>query len=182
MEEQLYLKLGEALSTLTGRTLARVHPQLGVMVSPYGEVLVPANGVRKEHWTFGWKDAYGYLKVKTNGKNRLVHRLIAEAFIPNPLNLPEIDHINRNRADNRVENLRWVTHKENSRNTEQHDRVEARGGTHKYENFKQFRKERSANYRKTNKFVRFSDGKQRWVPNSEAIELLKLPVKERIWK
>lgn len=45
-----------------------------------------------------------------------IHRIVAQAFIPNPDNKPCIDHINRNRADNRVENLRWCTLKENMNN------------------------------------------------------------------
>lgn len=53
-----------------------------------------------------------------DGKKRdyLVHRVIAYYFIPNPENKPEVDHINGNKQDNRVENLRWVTSSENSRN------------------------------------------------------------------
>ena len=62
----------------------------------------------------------GYLKVllSKNGKQRSfkIHRLVAMAFIPNPEGKKFVDHINAIRDDNRVENLRWVTAKENSRN------------------------------------------------------------------
>jgi len=52
-------------------------------------------------------------------KKYSIHRLIAINFIPNPENLPCIDHINRVRSDNRIENLRWITHRDNSCNSSQ---------------------------------------------------------------
>lgn len=58
----------------------------------------------------------GYYVVNLSIKQYKVHRLVAEAFIPNPDNKPQIDHINTDKTDNRVENLRWVTNKENMNN------------------------------------------------------------------
>lgn len=59
----------------------------------------------------------GYLKVALcrNGKpyQAYVHRLVAQAFVANPENKEQIDHINAVRTDNRAENLRWCSAKEN---------------------------------------------------------------------
>ena len=59
----------------------------------------------------------GYLLVSIPyRKTCYIHRLVAEAFIPNPLGATEVDHIDGNRSNNRIENLRWVSHKENLNN------------------------------------------------------------------
>ena len=59
----------------------------------------------------------GYLKVdlyKLKKKKRFrIHRLVAQAFIPNPNNFPEINHINGNKQDNSINNLEWCTHSYN---------------------------------------------------------------------
>lgn len=64
---------------------------------------------------------YYYVNATPDGgKNniRRVHILVAKAFIDNPENLPVVDHINRDKLDNRVNNLRWVTRSGNGRNQE----------------------------------------------------------------
>lgn len=65
-------------------------------------------------------DLRGYKRVGLSKEGVVkwysVHRLVAKAFIPNPNNYPVIDHINTIRDDNRVENLRWTTPKENNQN------------------------------------------------------------------
>lgn len=86
------------------------------IVSNLGNVL----NKRKNTFLKPYKEKKGYLRVRLckNGKYKhfLIHRLVAEAFIPNTDNKPFIDHINTIKNDNRVENLRWVTNKENCNN------------------------------------------------------------------
>lgn len=63
-----------------------------------------------EHWR-------GYLRVGLIKEGQLsfkrIHRLVAEAFLPNPQNKPQVNHINEDKHDNRLSNLEWCTCQEN---------------------------------------------------------------------
>lgn len=60
------------------------------------------------------KHGSGYLTVCLLTKNRkLVHRLVAEAFIPNPLNHTDVNHKDWNKSNNNLDNLEWCSHKQN---------------------------------------------------------------------
>ena len=65
------------------------------------------------------KDGYKQIKLCKDGKSKLflIHRLIGIHYLPNAENKETIDHINRNRSDNRVQNLQWATRKEQQENT-----------------------------------------------------------------
>ena len=61
------------------------------------------------------KNGYLYVDLYKDGKRKTykVHRLVAQAFIPNPHSLPEVNHKNEDKTDNRVENLEWCTQEYN---------------------------------------------------------------------
>jgi len=79
----------------------------GVVTSRFGRVIKPQTGkngyIRVELWENG------------NGRKHLVHRLLAEAFIPNPDGKPQVNHIDGNKANNALSNLEWVTQSENQK-------------------------------------------------------------------
>lgn len=90
-------------------------------VSNFGEVRsLPRNGtVLKPRLIMGFIDKGGYHQVLLSGGrvHKKIHRLVAEAFIPNPEDKPCVNHIDRVRTNNRVENLEWCTHLENVQHT-----------------------------------------------------------------
>ena len=96
-----------------------------VVVSDKGEILKRycksrTTGERNDYYEYvhPTTSRSGYFQVSVPERKdlKLVHRIVAETFIDNPKGYNEIDHINHNRLDNRVENLRWCTHKENMSN------------------------------------------------------------------
>lgn len=63
------------------------------------------------------KDGYLFITLtdKNNRKNHYLHRLVANSFIENEENKPQVNHLNGNKTDNTIENLEWATNAENSR-------------------------------------------------------------------
>ena len=111
---------------MTSKTeIWKVHPDItGIEVSTLGRVRTLDRVVSSERRTqfikgHVLKQQYsrGYLKVgiQVNGKQTMkyVHRLMAQTFIPNPDNLPEINHKDCNPSNNDADNLEWCTHQEN---------------------------------------------------------------------
>lgn len=97
----------------------------GVEVSTFGKVRTLDRVVSSEKRTqfikgrilkqFSDKDGYLRVSIADDGKrfSKFAHRLVAQTFIPNPDNLPEINHKDCNSANNNVDNLNWCTHQEN---------------------------------------------------------------------
>jgi len=88
-------------------------------VSTYGRVKsLSRKSRRKERIMSPIITRCGYLLIQlwSDGHfvSRSIHRMVAEAFIPNIYSKPQVNHINSNRADNAVGNLEWVTASENS--------------------------------------------------------------------
>lgn len=94
--------MGNVRSLDSVRTMAN-----GVEREYAGKVLTPSVGM----------DDYLVVDLSVNGKKKTckVHRLVAEAFVPNPLNLPIVNHRNENKHDNRSSNLEWCSVKYNLR-------------------------------------------------------------------
>ena len=88
--------------------------------------------------TYGYNSGNGYKSIAIDNKNHRVHRMIAVTFIPNPENKPTVDHIDTNRKNNCVENLRWFTQSEQLKDNE----ITKERRQPIYDNFVNFNKKR----------------------------------------
>ena len=77
-------------------------------------------------------ECHGYPCIKIEKCKYYIHRLVGETFIPNPHNLPQINHKNEIKNDNRVENLEWCTEEYNSNYGTRNNRSNAKGIYHCY--------------------------------------------------
>lgn len=110
-------------STLSGKVSLK-HPVHGVLCREDGAILTRKHRPsvhRKPYetphsWVFG-SNANGYRLITIGGKSYIAHRVICEVFHDNPENKPTVDHIDRNRSNNRADNLRWATAKEQRENS-----------------------------------------------------------------
>ena len=94
---------------------AKIDDFPNYVIHPCGTILRIHKNKTKEMKPSKMKKGYMHVTLYKDGKKKTsyVHRLLAIAFIPNPENKTDVDHINGVRDDNRLENLRWLTHKEN---------------------------------------------------------------------
>jgi hypothetical protein len=103
-------------------TELKLHPRFNILVASNGSIVQnPDTG----HVYSFFETSNGYLRVgfthRKNGLNikekELVHRLVAETYLTKKLGKKEVDHMDRNRQNNDVSNLRWTSHKQNIRNS-----------------------------------------------------------------
>ncbi|WP_375374035.1 HNH endonuclease [Hymenobacter sublimis] len=109
---------------IDGKPYFTLHDETACLIDDFSDYAITTTGkvysIRYKRFIKPQLNSNGYLQVglfKDNKRiKKLLHRLLAEHFITNPDNLPQVDHINRVRSDYSLSNLRWVSIQGNSSN------------------------------------------------------------------
>lgn len=110
-----FLSIGDKLNVLEFERWLPIAEYPSYEVSSLGRV----RNIRTQHILKPAPNSKGYLCVllykgsKRNRRTHLVHRLVARAFLPNPSNLPQVNHLNGQKRDNKEVNLEWCTQSQN---------------------------------------------------------------------
>lgn len=103
-----------------GRIKSKEHVTIGKNNSTYSfKEKIKTQRLKKS----GYLDCCLRKQGETKSHNLNVHRFVAKAFIPNPENKPQVNHINEDKTDNRIENLEWVFSKENNNHGTRNQRI-----------------------------------------------------------
>lgn len=159
-------------STLSRRVAVK-HPKHGFLVRDDGFIFRrKPRGSQEYRWTHGSLGKGGYyvtsIRIDDRHIPHTIHRIVAECFLPNYENKPTVDHINRVRTDNRVENLKWATFGEQSLNTKRHYNAIQRWGFTPIYNKKTYKQVCAQELRKTYRLkglrnVKLPGGIYRWI-------------------
>jgi hypothetical protein len=112
MEQEIWKDIAGYEGFYQVSTMGQVKSLDRIIDHPTGGATNRKGRILKQHKT-GSKRNYHAVELKSVGCR--VHRLVAEAFIPNPQNKPEVNHIDGDPSNNRVDNLEWVTSSENQK-------------------------------------------------------------------
>lgn len=99
----------EQIKGFIGYYISKDGEVVSTRVDRDGKLMTPAKHWKSGYWSLGLRTADG------KRVNKTVHRLVAETFIPNPKNLPQVNHIDGNKNNNSLDNLEWCTNIENQR-------------------------------------------------------------------